>query len=134
MAGNNATVRRSIAYLLWKETEPLTKEEILTRLIEGGYGLNTEPTGNSLGSLLSKNPQVSRADNQRVFCGDGRFRSVPTFLLNRELIREYEDILLTFPINALKKGEKELASICLGCGRTRIKPVDSETCLLCLRS
>jgi hypothetical protein len=134
MAGNNSTVRRSIAYLLWDETKALTKEEILSRLITGGWGLITEPTGNSLGSLLAKNPQVKRGENQRVFCGDGRFRSVPTFLLNRELIQEYEDILLTLPINALRKSERELASICRGCGRTRVKPTGSETCLICLRS
>jgi len=134
MAGNNSTVRRSIAYLLWGETKSLTKEEILGLLLEGGWGLITEPTGNSLGSLLAKNPQIQRGENQRVFCGDGRFRSVPTFLLNRELIHEYEDILLTLPINALRKNERDMATICRGCGRTRIKPADSDTCLICLRS
>ena len=133
MAGNNRMVRRAIAKILWDADKPLTKEEVLSVLLEGSFNITTEPTANSLGSLLSKNPQIKKSDNVRVFSGDGRYRSVPSFVINRELIKEESDILLTFPHNALSKKEKALATVCKQCGRTRIFPNGENKCLHCIR-
>ena len=133
MAGNNRSVRRAICEILWRAETPLTKEQILTHLIEEKWALLTQPTANSLGSLLSKNPQIKKCDNERIFSGDGRYRSVPTFEINRDLIHEYNDILLTYPHNALMKRERELAVVCKSSGRTRIFPEGENQCLHCIR-
>ena len=131
-------VRRAIIDILWLNQRPMTKEEILTELItappEKHYFVGTQPTTNSLGSLLAKNPQIRRVGHERILSGDGRKRAVSLYQVNTDLIHEHSDILLTLPHNALSKLERPLALVCGGCGRTRIFPEGENRCLHCLRA
>lgn len=134
MAGTNKTLRRAIPIILWRSSEPLTKEEIMKQLNESSEYINVNPTSASMGSILNNNPQVVKVDTIRVFCGDGRWRRKPRFGLNRSLIRERSDIVLTLPANALYPDERARATMCLSCSRHRIKPDGSDECLECART
>ena len=132
MAGNNRTVRRAIIKILWDNARPMTKAEILT-CIKNDYRIPSLPSTQSLGSLLSKNPQVIKADTEIVLCGDGRRRRTVRYAVNRDLIFEENDIMLTLPHNALYKKDRGNAIQCKTCGRVRIMPPNSEVCLHCVR-
>ena len=132
MAGNNRTVRRAIIKILWDNARPMTKAEILT-CIKNDFRIPSLPSTQSLGSLLSKNPQVIKADTEIVLCGDGRRRRTVRYAVNRDLIHDESDIMLTLPHNALYKVERSQATQCKGGGRVRIKPPDSIVCLHCIR-
>ena len=132
MAGYNARIRRHLIKILWDIEEPLTKQEITTHL-KNRCNLLSTPSPISLGTILSRNPQVNSDKSIIITTGDGRRRRVPQYEVNYDLIREESDILLTLPFNALTKKEKEHAVLCHGCGRKRYFTEDMERCLECLR-
>jgi hypothetical protein len=135
MAGNNKVLRRAIVAILWESQEPLSKEEIIKRVVESKDFKNMSPSSATVGTILNKNnPQVIKSGTIRLFCGDGRWRRKPLFSINHALIKEEGDILLTTPINALSPLERERATMCAGCSRMRIMPSGQDTCLECLRS
>ena len=132
MAGYNARIRRHLIQILWDTEEPLTKQEITTHL-KNRCKLVSTPSPISLGTILSRNPQVNSSKSVIITTGDGRRRRVPQYEVNYDLIREEVDILLTLPFNALTKKEQEHAVLCRGCGRSRYFTEDMERCLECLR-
>ncbi len=135
MAGNNRYVRKAILTLLWESDVALTKEEILERINanKGRFLITSQPTSQTLGSLLAKSTQIVRADDVKVFAGDGRNRKMPTFTINRSLIKTEDELEMTTPYQLLHKDRKHLASVCHSCARRRI--LSSETlCLECHRA
>ena len=132
MAGYNARIRRHLIQILWDIAEPLTKQEITTHL-KNRCKLVSTPSPISLGTILSRNPQVNSYKSIIITTGDGRRRRVPQYEVNYDLIIEEEDILLTLPFNALTKMEKSQAVLCRGCGRRRYFTEDMERCLECFR-
>ena len=131
MAGYNRRVRRAIVEILWFEG-PLTKDEVHTRL-ENHQSINSVPSPNSLGALLSKNPQVIKVGSITMENLSGKRKRETQFDVNRVLIQEKSDILHTLPLNALLKYETPLASKCPSCGRSRIFRENETQCLHCLR-
>ena len=132
MAGYNARIRRHLIQILWDISEPLTKQEITTHL-KNRCNLLSTPSPISLGTILSRNPQVNSNKSIIITTGDGRRRRVPQYEVNYDLIIEEEDILLTLPFNALSKKEQEQAILCRGCGRRRFFNEGMKRCLECLR-
>jgi len=132
MTAHNARIRRELIYILWDIEEPLTKQEITTELTKRMKLINT-PSPISLGTILSRNPQVNSSNSIIITTGDGRRRRVPQYEINEELIQHPDDIILTLPYNALTKKEKESAVLCKGCGRRRYFTEDMERCLQCTR-
>jgi len=135
MAGNNRYVRKAILTLLWESDRPLTKEEILSQINEdrGRFLINSQPTSNTLGSLLAKSTQIVRADDVKVFAGDGRNRKMPTFTINRSLIKTEDELEMTTPWQLLPKDRQGDASICQSCARRRILATETA-CLECHRT
>jgi len=131
MAGYNRRVRRAIVEILWEEG-PLTKEEVTSRLRKH-QSVNSVPSPNSLGALLSKNPQVIKVGQELVENLTGKRENRTQFDVNRVLIQEKSDILHTLPLNALLKREIGLVSKCPTCGRSRILRENESSCLHCLR-
>ena len=132
MAAYNARIRRELINILWDVDEPLTKQELTTHLMNRLNLLST-PSPISLGTILSRNPQVNSEKSVIITTGDGRRRRVPQYEVNFELIRELEDIILTLPFNALTKQEAEHAKQCTKCGRKRYFTEDMDYCLECTR-
>ena len=132
MAGYNARIRRHLIQILWDVEEPLTKQEITTHL-KNRCNLLSTPSPISLGTILSRNPQVNSSMSVIITTGDGRRRRVPQYEVNYDLIMEEKDILLTLPYNALTPVEQAHAVLCRGCGRRRYFEEDMERCLECLR-
>ena len=132
MTAHNARIRRELIHILWDVDEPLTKQEITTHLERRMKLINT-PSAISLGTILSRNPQVNSDKSVIITTGDGRRRRVPQYEVNSELIIEESDILFTLPFNALTKKEQESAVLCKGCGRRRYFTDDMEVCLQCTR-
>tara|TARA_R100001443_G_C3357152_1_gene178217 strand:+ start:501 stop:935 length:435 start_codon:yes stop_codon:yes gene_type:complete len=132
MTAHNARIRRELIYILWDVDEPLTKQEITTHL-EKRMKLINAPSAISLGTILSRNPQVNSEKTVIITTGDGRRRRVPQYEINSELIYEIEDIIFTLPYNALTKKEQESAVLCKGCGRRRYFDNDMDLCLQCTR-
>ena len=132
MAAYNARIRRELINILWDVDEPLTKQEITTHLMNRLNLLST-PSPISLGTILSRNPQVNSEKSVIITTGDGRRRRVPQYEVNFELIRDYNDILFTLPFNALSKEEAACAKQCTKCGRRRYFEEHLEYCLECTR-
>lgn len=135
MAGRNKSVRKAILVILFESDEPLTKTQVLESLEKqkGRFLLNSQPTSNSIGSLLAKSSQIIRGEEISVFAGDGRNRKTPTFLINRSLIKCEEDLLLTTPYKLLSQEDQKRCNVCVECARMRI--LSSETlCLECHRA
>ena len=132
MAAYNARIRRELINILWDVDEPLTKQELTTHLMNRLNLLST-PSPISLGTILSRNPQVNSEKSVIITTGDGRRRRVPQYEVNFELIREYDDIVFTLPFNALTKKEAEHAKQYTKCGRKRYFTESMEYCLECTR-
>jgi len=132
MTSHNARIRRELIYILWDIDEPLTKQEITTHLMRRLKLIN-KPSAISLGTILSRNPQVNSSKSVVITTGDGRRRRVPQYEVNYDLIIEEEDIIFTLPFNALTKKEQKQAVLCKGCGRRRYFTEDMEKCLQCTR-
>lgn len=135
MAGRNRLIRKAILTILWESDKALTKEEILTAIEAdtGRFYINATPTSNTIGSLLSKSTQIIRGEQTTVFAGDGRNRKVPTFAINRSLIKTERDLLLTTPFGLLDDDDKLRAVVCVGCARKRI-PQCVDLCLECFNA
>lgn len=135
MAGRNRLIRKAILTILWESEEPLTKEQIMQKIEHdtGRFYINSEPTSNTIGSLLSKSTQIISDGETTVFAGDGRNRKVPTFVINRSLIKTEEDLLMTTPYQLLDDADKVRCAVCRSCGRKRLLS-NTTLCLECHRA
>jgi len=135
MSATNSRIRRAILDVLWESDISLTKEQIASVIEKerGRWNLNSCPTSNTMGSLLTKSTQIVKGEPVMVFAGDGRNRRMPTFLINRSLIKCEEDLRLTTPYNLLTDAEKEQCIVCPSCARKRL-PYADGLCLECSRT
>ena len=101
MAGNNRRIRRASVDILF-ESGPLTKNQIIEYL-DIHPSVASVPSPNSLGALLAKNPQVIKVGLAIEESMTGKMEKKTKFDVNRNLIKSRNDILHTFPLNALMK-------------------------------
>jgi len=131
MSANNRRIRRIIIDLLW-ENGAMTKEGMASLLAEH-KSIRTVPSPHSLSSLMCKNVQVVQIGREKVenVIGGETFHAV--YDIDRELIRNKEDIILTRTTTVMTPNEKAKAIKCSPCGRVRVLPTDSDVCLHCIR-
>lgn len=130
MSANNRRVRRTIVEILW-EHGPLTKEGVAQKL-SSIKSVRAVPSPHSLSALLSKNSQIVAVGSEKVENAVGIKASHLLYDIDRETIRHRDDIVYTRSPTVMTPKQKGSARQCT-CGRIRIFPPDSNTCLHCLR-
>tara|TARA_R110001592_G_scaffold7835_4_gene43446 strand:+ start:6912 stop:7319 length:408 start_codon:yes stop_codon:yes gene_type:complete len=128
---NNKRVRRAIVELLL-EYGPATREEV-AELLQTYKGVKNVPSPNSLSALMSKNPQVVIVGKEKVQMTLGINTQHMLFDIDRQVIKNKDDLILTRPISVMTPSERRVAIQCQGCGRTRIMPKDEDSCISCIR-
>ena len=128
---NNKRVRRAIVELLF-EHGACTREQIAEHL-QNYKGVKNVPSPNSISALMSKNPQVVIVGREKVEMTNGINTHHFQFDIDREVIKEIEDLIYTRPISVMTPRERRMAEQCCSCGRTRILPNNEQPCLNCRR-
>jgi hypothetical protein len=131
MSANNKRVRRAIVQILWAHG-PMTKETLADKL-QDIKSIRQVPSPNSLSALLSKNPQVISVGTEKVVSANGVSSKHMVFAIDSYLIQDEDDLLYTTPHNIMSPSQKKDATKCSTCGRTRILPPESASCLHCIR-
>jgi hypothetical protein len=128
---NNKRVRRAIVELLF-EHGACTREQIAEHL-QNYKGVKNVPSPNSISALMSKNPQVVIVGREKVEMTNGINTHHFQFDIDREVIKDKEDLIFTRPISVMTPRERKMAIQCERCGRTRILPENQQPCLSCRR-
>ncbi len=128
---NNKRVRRAIVEILL-EHGPATREEV-AEYLQTYKGVKNVPSPNSISALMSKNPQVVIVGRQKVEMTIGINTHHMLFDIDRTVIKDKGDLILTRPISVMTPKERKSAKQCPSCGRTRIMPEQSDECLSCIR-
>ena len=110
----------------------MTRNQIADRLASI-RGLREVPSETSLSSILAKNVQLCIIGTEVVERADGIKTKHSIFDINREIIKNEEDIIHTRPPSCMTAVEKKRVERC-SCGRHRIKPEGSDVCLHCIRT
>ena len=131
MSANNRRVRRLIVDLLWEFGE-MTKEEMAEKLTTK-KNVRTVPSPHSLSALLSKNPQIVAVGSEKVENAVGIKASHLVYDIDRNLIRNREEIVYTRSPTVMTPKQKKEAMTC-DCGRIRVFPPGFDKCLHCLRN
>ena len=131
MSANNKRVRRAIVKILWIYG-PMTKHTLADKL-QDLKSVRQVPSPNSLSALLCKNTQVVSMGSEKVESISGVKTKHMIFGINTDLIRSEEDLILTTPYNIMTPSQKKKAVKCPTCGRRRLLPENSDSCLRCIR-
>jgi len=131
MSSNNKRVRRAIVKILW-EYGPMSKQTLADKL-ESLNSVRQVPSPNSLSALLCKNPQIICVGLEKVESISGSKTKHMVFGIDTFLIRDDNDIILTTPYNIMTPTQKKKAVKCPTCGRRRLLPDNSPSCLRCSR-
>ena len=131
MSANNRRIRRIIIDLLW-ENGAMTKEG-MAALLAKHKSIRTVPSPHSLSSLMCKNVQVIQVGREKVenVIGGETYHAV--YDIDRHLIEDRDDIILTRTTTVMTPSEKKAAKKCPPCGRVRVMPPKSNVCLHCVR-
>ncbi len=130
MAKNNSRLRRTIVRILFESGE-MTRSQVSTELHRMGL-FREVPTESSLAALISKNAQVVSVGYAKIELSNGLSVRNMVFDVDRDLIREEEDIELTMPYSSMTTALKEKAVRCATCKQMRYMPEMNE-CLSCER-
>ena len=130
MAKNNSRLRRTIVRILFEGGE-MTRSQVSTELRRQGL-FREVPTDSSLAALISKNAQIVKVGHAKIELSNGLSVRNMVFDVDRDLIREDEDIELTMPYSSMTTALKEQAVRCPSCKQMRYMP-DRSICLSCER-
>jgi hypothetical protein len=129
---NNKRVRRAIVEILLKHGA-CTREQVAQHL-QNYKGVKNVPSPNSLSALMSKNPQCVIVGREKVEMTSGINTHHMLFDIDRKVIKNKDDLILTRPISVMTPSERRKAIQCIECGRTRIMPDESKhICVTCIR-
>ncbi len=131
MAKNNGKVRRLIAQILFSEG-PMTRARVCERLHELGM-FREVPSESSLAALISKNTQVVSVGHTKIELSNGARVNNMVFDVDRELVKEERDLMLTRPYSSMTTVERKCAVRCPECRQMRIIEEKFGSCLICLR-
>lgn len=130
MASSNTRIRGIILELLFEEG-PLTIPRLRDRLGSGGQTRNV-PSQQRLASILTRTKQIQPIGTVKV-SGDNGKENHTLYDINRQVIRDYGDIVLTTSTSHLPPSLKSQVERCPGCGLLRLMPEGESNCLFCLR-
>ncbi len=131
MSATNRRVRRAILEILY-DSGPMTKEEVASALAER-KGVNHVPSPHSLSALLCKSHSVIVVGKKQVENMVGVKAKHLVYDIDRDVVLCKDELIYIREPSTMTPKEKARASKCLSCGRTRIKPADSDECLTCVR-
>lgn len=109
----------------------MTRAQVGTHLHALGM-FRDVPTESSLAALISKNAQIVSVGQAKIELSNGLTVRNMVFDVDRNLIREEEDIELTMPFSSMSNSLKEKAERCPTCKQMRYMP-DMDECLVCQR-
>ena len=124
-------MRRTIADILYHEGK-MTRAQVAERLHELGM-FREVPSESSLAAIISKNAQVVSCGHEKIELSNGSVVKNMVFDIDRELIREEEDLRYTRPFSSMSKGEKQSSVRCPTCRQQRIMREGWVECLSCSR-
>lgn len=130
MASHNTRLRGIVLELLFDEG-PLTIPRLRDRLGAAGQTRNV-PSQQRLASILTRTKQIHPVGTVKV-SGDNGKENHTLYDINREVIRDYADIVLTTSTSHLPPSLKSQVVRCPGCGLLRLMPEGESNCLFCLR-
>ena len=131
MSANNRRIRRIVVALLF-EHGAMTKEA-MAALLAKEKSVRNIPSPHSLSSILCKNSQIISVGTQFVENAIGIKTQHLVYDVDRNIIREKEDIIHTRSPTVMTPKEKRMASKCPGCGRVRVLREGEDFCLSCIR-
>ena len=123
----NVRIRRLVAEILFSKGA-MTKTQMFGYLNKH-YKLLKEPTEHSLSSIMNKNSQVISIGTEVAVTESGNKTTHILFDVNRDIIKTYDDLVMTMPFTLLSKQESKRAFRCPSCARVRIFVGDE--CLEC---
>jgi len=126
----NKRIRRIVLDTLW-ELGPMTKGQMYEH-IHKNYKLLKEPTEHSLSSIMNKNSQVVPVGTEVTVTETGNKTLHTLFDIDRELITNDEELVMTMPVGILSKNESKNVGRCHTCARQRIL-LPNAKCLQCER-
>lgn len=126
----NKRIRRIVLDTLWR-LGPMTKGQMYEH-IHKHYKLLKEPTEHSLSSIMNKNCQVIPVGTEVTITETGNKTLHTLFDIDRVLITNDEELVMTMPIGILTKKESKNVGRCLQCARQRIL-LPNGLCLQCER-
>ncbi len=100
--------------------------------IHKNYKLLKEPTEHSLSSIMNKNSQVIPVGTEVTVTETGNKTLHTLFDIDRELITNDEELVMTMPVGILSKNESKNVGRCHTCARQRIL-LPNDKCLQCER-
>jgi len=129
LAANNGNMRRNVVDIV-RRFGPMNQEQVMGKLEEFKIAL---PSPNSLSSILSKSSQIKAVGKERLKVWVKGKKEFTIYDVDRRIIKCWNDILYSSPLNMLSKTEKASAERCPDCGRKRVfRPGDCR-CISCLR-
>jgi hypothetical protein len=131
VARNNGRLRRTIAQILFEEGM-MTRAAVAERLYEMGL-FREVPSEASLAALISKNAQIVSCGHEKIELSNGSVVRNMVFDIDRDLIREEEDLIHTRPFSSMTTKEKEKAVRCPSCKQFRLMKDGWTECLTCSR-
>lgn len=126
----NKRIRRIVLDTLWK-LGPMTKGQMYEH-IHKNYKLLKEPTEHSLSSIMNKNSQVIPVGTEITVTETGNKTLHTLFDIDRVLITNKEELIMTMPVGILSKKESQNVGRCHTCARQRIL-LPNDKCLQCER-
>lgn len=130
MASSNTRIRGIILDLLFDEG-PLTIPRLRDRLGSDGQTRNV-PSQQRLASILTRTKQIQPIGTVRV-SGDNGKENHTLYDIDRQVIRDRSDLILTTSTSHLPPKLKSQVVRCPGCGLLRLMPDGESLCLFCLR-
>ncbi len=113
------------------EFGPSTKER-MAELLQQKKNVRSIPSPHTLSALLSKNPQIIAVGKEEVENIVGIKAKHLIYDINRNLIQNKDDIMLTRTPTIMTPQQKKQARKC-HCGRHRVFPDGYDECLHCVR-
>ena len=120
----NKRIRRIVLDTLWR-LGPMTKGQMYEHILK-------EPTEHSLSSIMNKNCQGIPVGTEVTITETGNKTLHTLFDIDRVLITNDEELVMTMPIGILTKKESKNVGRCLQCARQRIL-LPNGLCLQCER-
>jgi len=127
----NKHIRRLVLETLYHQG-CMTKGQMFDHLKQH-YRLLKEPTEHSLSSIMQKNCQIVKVGKTDVHTQSGGTTKHILFDINREMITNYEELLITMPIGITTERERKDFGVirCSECARQRLRVPDFKRCKTC---